>query len=174
MDQPVYHHPRAGYSIGPVTPDDKPAYIEHFKDRRIYENTANIPYPYTKADADWWIAHRATKSANTKETLFAIRNPEGSLIGSVDAGSKFVVGRDHASEIGYWLAVPYWGQGLMTEAVAWLCGYAFTELQLTRLTAHVFRFNRRSARVLEKNGFQLEGVLKKHHLKDRVFIDALL
>src|SRR5271170_7639825 len=85
MEQPVYHRLSAGYSIGPVTPADKPAYIEHFKDRRIYENTANIPYPYTEADADWWIAHRASRSANSKETLFAIRNPDGLLVGSVDA-----------------------------------------------------------------------------------------
>jgi [ribosomal protein S5]-alanine N-acetyltransferase len=107
MEQPVYHRLSARCFIGPVIPDDKPAYIEHFKDRRIYENTANIPYPYTEADADWWIAYRGSRSANSKETLFAIRNPDGLLVGSVDAGSKTVVGSDHASEICYWLAVPY-------------------------------------------------------------------
>lgn len=165
-----------GYYIGPVTPSDKPAFVEHLNDRRIYENTLNIPYPYTEDDADRFVEHRVHNAPTTKRTLFAIRNAQGFLIGSVDvdARSSLVIGRDHASELGYWLAVPYWGNGVMSEAVKWLCEYAFRELELTRLTAHVFSFNLRSEKVLQKNGFQLEGVLKKCHRKDGAFIDTLL
>ena len=60
----------------------------------------------------------------------------------------------------------------MTDAVRAYVHYAFHELNLTRLTARTFDFNLASARVLEKNGFKLEGRLRKHLLKDGKLIDA--
>lgn len=60
----------------------------------------------------------------------------------------------------------------MTDAVRSYVDYAFRELNLVKLTAHTFEFNVASARVLEKNGFKLEGRLRKHLLKDGKLIDA--
>ena len=60
----------------------------------------------------------------------------------------------------------------MTDAVRTYVTYAFSELRLLRLTAHVFEFNVGSARVLEKNGFKLEGRLRKHLRKDDKLLDA--
>src|SRR5215469_9354142 len=102
MAHVIYQSLNNGYCIGPVAPDDKDAFVEHLKDKRIYDNTQCIPYPYTEGDADRWIQARVLESTATKETLFAIRNRQGSLIGTIDAGSKIIVGEDHASEIGYW------------------------------------------------------------------------
>jgi RimJ/RimL family protein N-acetyltransferase len=100
---------------------------------------------------------------------FAIREPSGRVIGGCGF-NELTVG--HRAEIGYWLAKPCWGRGIMTEVVERLCEMAWTEWKLVRITAHVFPFNEASARVLEKNGFQLEGVLRKHHQKDGQFLDA--
>jgi ribosomal-protein-alanine N-acetyltransferase len=61
----------------------------------------------------------------------------------------------------------------MTDAVKAYVGYAFDELKLLRLTAHVFEFNAASARLLEKNGFKLEGRLRKHFRKDGALLNAL-
>jgi len=97
----------------------------------------------------------------------------GKLIGVVGADS-LELGMSHRAEIGYWIARQYWGQGIMTDAVRTYVRYAFAELGVTRLTAHVFDFNSASARVLEKNGFVLEGTLRKHFLKDGRLIDARL
>lgn len=82
--------------------------------------------------------------------------------------------RAHRAEIGYWLARPFWGQGIMTDAVRAFVRYAFSELELLRLTAHVFENNVASSRVLEKNGFLLEGKLREHFFKDGNFLDARL
>jgi ribosomal-protein-alanine N-acetyltransferase len=76
--------------------------------------------------------------------------------------------------LGYWLAKPYWGRGIMTAVIRNACQYAFNEWNLMKITAHVFSFNAASARVLEKCGFEQEGYLKKHHLKDGQLIDARL
>ena len=60
----------------------------------------------------------------------------------------------------------------MTDAVRAYIRYAFDDLNLLRLTAHVLEFNVGSTRVLEKNGFKLEGRLRKHFRKGEGLYDA--
>ncbi len=153
---------------------DKPALLEYLHTRDVYNTTLNIPYPYTEGDADWWLNRRMESlKTQAKETTFALRNDREKLIGAVGA-EGVNPGISHRAEIGYWLAKPFWGQGIMTDALRAFVSYAFDELHLLRLTAHVFENNLRSARVLEKNGFQLEGKLRKHFIKDGKLIDARL
>ena len=164
---------RDGLYLSSVTAADKPELLEHLRTRDIYETTLNIPFPYSASDADWWIRKREEQSRRQeREITFAVRD-HGRLIGVVGAES-LEPGMAYRTEIGYWLARGYWGKGIMTSAVAAFVKYAFTELELRRLTAHVFEFNSASARVLEKNGFVLEGRLRKHFLKDGQLIDARL
>lgn len=174
MDNPIYRRLDSGYFIGPVVVGDRQAFVDHLNDRRIYECTLNIPFPYTYADADWWLDRRVLHSTQSRETLFAIRNTDSYLVGTIDAGGAFAIGEDHSSEIGYWLATPYWGRGIMTEAISWLCEHAYRELSLRRLTAHIFATNLRSARVLEKNGFQFQSDVPNYCFKDSRPVDAKL
>src|SRR5882724_3562971 len=76
-------------------------------DRRIAENTARIPHPYAIADAREWI-----DAANTThgEEPFVI-TMAGEIIGGCGLQN-----RDGVPEIGYWLGVPFWGNGYATEA----------------------------------------------------------
>jgi [ribosomal protein S5]-alanine N-acetyltransferase len=151
---------------------DKPALLEHLYSKDVYNTTLNIPHPYREADADWWIQRRIKQQEILgTEICFAIRDAEAKLIGVVSA-DDFEVSTTHRAEIGYWLARDYWGQGIMTDALRAYVRYAFLELQLQRLTAHVFEFNVGSARVLEKNGFKLEGRLRKHICKDGELLDG--
>ena len=76
-------------------------------------------------------------------------------------------------EIGYWLAKPFWGRGIMTAVVRTLCDYAFAEFGLVKISAHVFANNPASARVLEKCGFVREGLLRRHYHKDGQYFDGL-
>ena len=62
----------------------------------------------------------------------------------------------------------------MTGVVRRLCQHAFETFELSKITAHVFKNNPASARVLEKCGFHEEGFLRKHFLKDGKFLDARL
>jgi RimJ/RimL family protein N-acetyltransferase len=106
-------------------------------------------------------------------THWAIRDEHGSLIGGLGLvnGEAFA---SHRAEIGYWLGKPHWGGGIMTAVVRRICDIAFAEFGLVKITAHVFSDNVASARVLEKCGFQLEGLLRKHYLKDLKFFDSRL
>jgi RimJ/RimL family protein N-acetyltransferase len=153
---------------------DKAALVEHLKEKEIYDRTLRIPYPYTEADAENWLdLSRKITQQQGKPVHWAIRNDEGYLIGGCGFDG-FQIGKSHRAEVGYWLAKQYWGQGIMPGVVKKACDFAFAEWDLFKITAHVFAFNPASARVLEKCGFEQEGYLKKHYLKDGTFIDARL
>lgn len=151
---------------------DKTAFVAALNDKEIYDHTLRIPYPYTEADAEAFIDRANAATAHRGHPVhFAIRNVQDQLIG--------VCGFDdlsygHRAEIGYWLARPHWGRGVMTDVIRSVCALAFEQWALVRITAHVFDFNLRSARVLEKNNFVCEGRLKKCCHKDGRFIDAKL
>ncbi len=158
--------------LSPIRDADKSAMLEYLSTNDVQLTTLHIPYPYSEADADAWITKRKEHAQRAgKEVSFAIREASGKMIGAVGADS-FEPGTTHRAEIGYWLAKPYWGQGIMTDVVGAYIRYAFDELKLVKLVAHVFEFNAGSARVLEKNGFKFEGRLRKHYQKNGELFDA--
>jgi len=163
---------REGIHLSAIRETDKPAVLQHLQTSDIYRTTMHIPHPYVEADADSWIAKRIEHTKRVgKEASLAIRDHQGFFIGAVGA-DNFEPSLIHTAEIGYWLARPFWGQGIMTDVVRAYVRYAFDELHVLRLTAHVLEFNAASARVLEKNGFKLEGRFRKHFLKDGELLDA--
>ena len=77
-------------------------------------------------------------------------------------------------ELGYWIGEPFWGQGLVSEAVGIACDYAFSTLEVERIEACVYEWNPASGRVLEKNGFVQEGRQRKAVFKDGELIDQIV
>jgi RimJ/RimL family protein N-acetyltransferase len=152
---------------------DSDALVAHLNDRDVYDRTLRVPFPYTEADAERWLAlaGKLTKQ-HGQPVHWAIRMEEA-LIGGCGF-EDFEAGKSHRVEIGYWLARPFWGRGIMTAVVRRLCRHAFEELGLGKISAHVFAHNPASARVLEKCGFQQEGFLRQHFLKDGQLLDARL
>src|SRR5262249_49702349 len=148
-------------------------------DRRIAENTARIPHPYTLADAQRVLAAANRSDA---ETTFAITLADGTLIGA--CGLELREGPGAAGttpELGIWLGIPYWGCGYATEAVRALIDHAFTELGHDALQAGARVTNPASRRVLEKCGFQWTGVglyriraLKSSAPLDRFLLECAL
>jgi RimJ/RimL family protein N-acetyltransferase len=160
-----------GYYLSAIAQGDQAAFVEHLNEPELHLYTGNLPYPYTAADANWWISYRTSPGQpSTPETLLALRRPDGYLIGSIGVGDG-EVGPNAVAELGYWLAKPYWGQGLMTAAVRAFCRYAFEVLQVHKLEAKVFNQNRASWHVLEKCGFKLEGYIREHAYRRGAFLD---
>lgn len=154
---------------------DKPRLVQYLNDEVIFQNTSSIPHPYTQADADSWILHTQNRTQEFgKPPLWAIRHAEHGLIGSIGAFMR--TGADgHLDEIGYWLAQPFQGQGIMTDAVGVLCEWMFEQRPvLVRIEAKVYAYNPASVRVLEKAGFVQEGLMRKAALKQGVHIDVVL
>ena len=91
-------------------------------------------------------------------TVFAIAN-QLEAIGSIG----LVIGKDvhrFTAEVGYWLAEPFWGKGIMTRALNILTEYGIQALGLNRIFAEPYTTNPASARVLEKAGFHCEDILR--------------
>jgi len=86
---------------------------------------------------------------------------------------KFDQEANHA-EIGYIFHKEHWGKGYGTETVALMSDFAFESLNLHKLHASVVDANVGSARILEKNGYELEGRLKDHYFIEDKYYDALL
>ena len=120
-------------------------------DRRIAENTARIPHPYKMSDAEGFIAG-ANKAGG--EAVFLITLRDGAIVGACGV----VLQQDETPELGYWLGLPFWGQGYATEALHAVIDYAFTDLSHEALQAGARVTNPASRRVLEKCGFQWTGV----------------
>jgi RimJ/RimL family protein N-acetyltransferase len=157
-----------------IRSSDKPALVEHLNDKEIYDRTLRIPYPYTDTNAEEWLALVAKITQEQGRPVhWAVRTTEDNLIG-VCGFSDFQLGKSHRAEIGYWLAKPFWGQGIMTTVVQRACQVAFDEFGLVKIIAHVNATNPASVRVLEKCGFEQEGFLRMHHLKDGQYLDAKL
>jgi RimJ/RimL family protein N-acetyltransferase len=161
----------AGICLTEFRPTDVESLVKFLNDRDIYERTSRIPYPYTALDAERWLGIVAqTNETKGQQVVWAIRQGE-EVIGSIGL-HDFIAEQPHRAEIGYSLAKPFWGNGIMTAAVTAVCRHAFESLGLVRIHAHVFSFNDASARVLKKCGFEQEGYLRKHFVKDGKYIDA--
>jgi ribosomal-protein-alanine N-acetyltransferase len=93
--------------------------------------------------------------------LKSVEHAVGSINLTIGDASKMKLPADEG-EIGYWLGVPYWGQGLIPEAVHALIRYGFEEVGLNKLWSGYFDGNTNSKRVLEKCGFNY------HHTNEHV------
>src|SRR6266404_953891 len=120
-------------------------------DRRIAENTLRIPHPYGLADAQSFITGA---NASDGETVFLITRRDATVLGACGV-ARF---GEEPPEIGYWLGVPFWGQGYATEAVRAVIDHAFGDLGYDAVAGGARVSNPASRRVLEKCGFQWTGV----------------
>ena len=149
---------------------DASSIARYANDREIWLNLRDrFPHPYAEADARAYIAHAGTRDP---QTVFAIE-VEGAAVGVI----TLMPGEDIervSSEIGYWLGRPFWGRGIITDAVHATTGYAFASLGMRRVFAVPFMRNEASHRVLEKAGYAREGVMRRSAIKDGVLLDQLL
>ena len=153
--------------LRPFTLDDAPAVQQFAADREVALNTLLIPHPYPEGAAVEWIDGHDDTSHNH---IFAMAPKDG---GEVMGAIGLHVERNHErAEIGYWLGVPFWGQGFVTEAAKAVLGYAFDELGVHRVFAFHFTRNPASGKVLLKIGMRREGTLRQHLLKWGEHVDV--
>jgi len=138
--------------------------------RAIWLNLRDrFPHPYTEKDAAWYIDFVLTK---TPYHSFAI-DIDGQAVGGVSLRPGEDIERI-AAEIGYWLGESHWGRGIMTDTVRLMTNYAFDHLNLERVFAVPFTTNTASCRVLEKVGYEREGVMRRGAIKDGKILDQYL
>jgi [ribosomal protein S5]-alanine N-acetyltransferase len=150
---------------------DQAALIRHANNIKIWRNVRDIfPHPYTPTAADSFLS--AVMEQSGPESVYAIE-VGGEAAGAIGIHPRINEER-HTAEIGYWLGETFWGRGIATAAVRRLSQRALNEMDLYRLFANVFASNQASMRVLEKAGFQREGVLRRAVVKEGVLMDAVV
>lgn len=80
----------------------------------------------------------------------------------------------HTAVIGYCIHPKYRGKGITTKAVKLVTAYAFKKYNLKRISGWCRTFNKASARVLEKAGYTLEGIMRKNKFKDGKYLDDMI
>jgi len=151
-------------------PSDAVALQRYANNRNIWLNLRDaFPCPYTMQDARAFLSRVAQEKP---ETTFAIAN-SAEAIGGIGLQLGIDVHRKMA-ELGYWLGEPFWGQGIMSEAVAAFTRRAFEMFDLQRIYAEPFSTNPASARILEKAGFVCEGRMRATVFKDGKILDSFL
>ncbi len=156
--------------LRPFRDGDQAAIVRYANNRRVWLNLRDgFPHPYTQADADAWIRRVAGQDPPTQCGI----EVGAGVVGGIGLTLQEDVHR-RSAEIGYWLGEPFWGRGIMSEAVPAFTAYALATFDVCRLYASVFEWNPASARILEKAGYVLEGRLRKSAVKDGRIIDQLL
>ena len=153
--------------LRPPTMDDAPSIQQLVSAHEIALNTLLIPHPYPEGGAAEWLS-RQGKNPNDHTFAITLRKRRD-LIGAIGLEVKPEHDR---GEIGYWIGVPYWGLGYMTEAARAVVGWAFEELALNRIFAQHFTRNPASGRVLQKIGMRHEGTLRQHNKKWDEYLDV--
>lgn len=130
--------------------------------REVAATTLNIPHPYPAGVAEEFIERAQQDMDEGGSYTFAIaRQSNGALIGLIGLHPNI----HHAAEMGYWMGVPFWGQGYATEAAGRVIRFGFEELDLNRIFAAYFAANIASGRVMQKAGMTCEGTMRQHILK---------
>ena len=130
-----------------------------------------FPYPYTLKDAQDFVAACLHADLATQCSLAISLKEEA--IGNIGLFLKEDVYQKSA-ELGYWLAEPFWSKGIMSQAVRQICAIGFTHYDIVRIFAEPFSHNTASRRVLEKAGFELEGVFKNSVYKNGSLFDSCM
>ena len=156
-------------NLRPITKSDAESIYKYARDRAISRYTF-LPHPYTRKDADDWVITSSERNASGIDFNMGIELPStGEIIGMISLNNIDVINR-HA-ELGYWLGKPFWGKGMVSEAVALVVNYTFRRLKLVRIYARVMHPNTTSAHLLEKCGFAYEGTLRRHIKRNGRYLD---
>jgi len=144
---------------------DIPELVPLIGAREVAANTLRIPHPYFEEHAREFLA----SPRQPGELRLGIRLQEdGKFCGGMGLHPQ---PQHRSAELGYWIGMPYWGNGYATEAASAVVRYGFERLNLNRIFAHHFKRNPASGRVLQKIGMKHEGCLRQAVTKWGELID---
>lgn len=158
-------------SLEKVRIADIPNVVTYAGHELVAATTLAMPHPYQEKDAIWWINFANEGFQNKNRYLFGIRLKEtDAFMGGIGLHLNL---HHNSAELGYWIAVPFWNKGYMTEALGAILKFGFDTLQLNKIHAVHFEENLSSGKVMIKNGMIQEGILKDHVKKGKTYKTAI-
>ncbi|WP_420559411.1 GNAT family N-acetyltransferase [Tepidicaulis sp.] len=165
------------FRLTPLETRDAPALLTHFKDPRVTEFMDIDPFTRTE-EAEDVIGWAESLRAAAQGVRWAIREKgrdgeAGNFLGTCGFNT-LLYERARRGEVAYDLSPAHWGKGVMAEIMPQLIALAAGPLALRRLEAMVTPGNIRSIRLLERHGFEKEGLLRQHAYWKGRFWDQLI
>lgn len=158
------------FILRPWKKEDLASLVKYANNSSIAKFMTNqFPHPYAEENGLMFIDF-ATK--NNPPNIMAIEI-NGEASGGIGLHPQSDIQCKNA-ELGYWLAEPFWGKGIITKAVGQMVDYGFSNWDFTRIYARPFGTNIASQKVLEKAGFVLEARFEKSLFKNGEFLDELV
>ena len=156
--------------LRPFQEADLPGFAKYANNYKVSDYmTDAFPHPYSLQDAMNFFERF---KEHCPSQVLAIEW-KGDVVGAIGIHPQNDIHQGNA-EMGYWIAEPFWGQGLAGEAIKRMIQYAFENFDIQRIFARPFGSNKASHRVLEKNGFTLEARFEKTLLKNGRVEDELV
>ncbi|MEW4283331.1 GNAT family N-acetyltransferase [Priestia koreensis] len=151
---------------------DAPALYDYFSDKHVLAYYGMEPLQSLHEAKAMIENFNAMVEKKQGMRLAIVEKESGETIGT--CGFHNYAPRHKRAEIGYELAPSHWGKGLATEAVEALVTHLFTTYDLSRIGAVVFIENVASRTLLQKIGFQEEGVLREYMVQSGVAHDVIM
>lgn len=154
-----WHEPRIETSrlvLRPYVDGDAPAMVEYLGDFEVSRWLALVPHPYGPDHAAQFLETK--RNPDPKQGHFGLAvETEGRFVGGTS-----LKGPGPTVMLGYWIGRPWWGRGLMTEAVGALLAHAFAPtavggMGLERIGSGVFEGNEASLAIQRRFGFTILG-----------------
>jgi [ribosomal protein S5]-alanine N-acetyltransferase len=157
--------------LRPLKPSDASAIQKAASARKIADTMISLPHPYPTGEAERYIARQQAEQKTGRSLTFTIElQAEGCFYGLVELRD---IDREHSQgELSFWLTMETWGKGYMSEVVQEVVRFGFEDSGLNRLYAYTMTRNPASGRVLEKNGFKQEGLLRQRVKKWGLYEDV--
>jgi RimJ/RimL family protein N-acetyltransferase len=150
--------------------NDLDSLVNFANNYNIAKNLTNqFPHPYTDENGKAFIE---MVIKNKPVNIFAIEI-NGKASGAIGLHPQNDIHCKNA-ELGYWLAEPFWGKGIVTNAIKQVVAYGFETFEIDRIFARPFGNNIGSQKALEKCGFLLEGRFDKILYKNGEYLDELI
>ena len=150
--------------------EDLSRLVELANNPRIAANmTDGFPSPFTEEAGLQFIERTQKEDPSNIQAICA----DGLVVGSIGIYKLNDIFRLNA-ELGYWLGEPYWGKGIMVDAVKLIIDYGYKNWQLERIFARPLGKNNASQKVLEKAGLKFEYRIEKNLIKNGILEDELI
>lgn len=155
------------FILRPITLKDAQGYLECHQDNEAQRNFMFLPKNLREAKKE-------IKEGLNKENITWVIEVKGEFAGFIHLELNKNPKYKHSAVISYGIHQKFRGKGLATKSTKTVTDYGFNILKLKRISGICRTFNKASARVLEKAGYKLEGILRKNKFKDGKYLDDMI
>ncbi len=153
------------FYIRPLKKGDEKSLAKHANDKKVAMYLERLPSPYTLKDAKWFVDDSLKQWKKGSAYRFAIV-VDGKVVGICGLDNVYKKGKEHYSDLGYWLGRKYWRKGIMSKVVKAVVNFGFVEKKMHRISVCYVEENIGSGKIIRNLGFVEEGVARNAHFRD--------